>query len=225
MPAVIETLIDKQDVSEIVRDQVAAILTLEQERQQELAVLAEKDPALWKLDVFLERSEPWGIFQDHPETAAPVVSVSLRTIPYDKAASNAVESQRGVAQVQVDCYGYGKAADIEGGGHQPADEKAAFEAQRAVRLVRNILMAGHYTHLGLRKTVEERWLREVTFVDAPRSSESPTVSVVAGRMLFEIKFREFAPQVQGVPIELLFATVKRAKDGRLYFAAQYGDDS
>lgn len=225
MPALIEALIDKQDVSEIIRDQIAALLVLESERQQVLATAANKDPALWALQVFLERSDPWSMYQDHPETVTPVISVSLQANAFDKARSDIVQTQGCTGAFHVDCYGYGKASDVAGGGHMPGDEKAAMECQRAVRLVRNILMSAHYAYLGLpRKTVEQRWIRDATFLTPP-IGDKPTVHVVAGRVTLDVMFREQSPQVQGVPFELLFASIKRASDGRLYFAAQYGDDS
>ena len=55
----ISALIDKLDNYEIIRDRVALILKEEQASQQLLATEAGKDPSLWGLRVFIERSNPW----------------------------------------------------------------------------------------------------------------------------------------------------------------------
>ena len=58
----IAELIDKQDNSEIVRDQIAAILATEVANQQALATADGKDPADYKLRIYTERSNPWEAF-------------------------------------------------------------------------------------------------------------------------------------------------------------------
>lgn len=227
MPALIETLIEGQDRFELVRDQIAAILVLESEAQQALATAADKDPRSWKLRVFLERDNPWGLFIDDPAQldASPIVNVTWTGFTPDGASASTVDGGKTSATYQIDCYGYGKSADVEDGGHLPGDQAAGIEAARTVRLVRNILMSGHYTYLGLpRKTVWRRWLQSVTALSPPMN-ERAAQHVVCARMTLEVLFGETSPQVQGHIINSLFVQVKQAKNGRLYFAAQYGEDS
>ena len=142
-------LIDKQDNFEIIRDQIAAILTTEIASQQALATAAAKDPDEWKLRIFTERSNPWEQYLNNPEAdPSPIVNVWFENDKFDPSGSNIDERQKTEAVYNIDCYGYGVSEDVIAGGHKPGDREAAFEVQKALRLVRNILMAAEYTYLG-----------------------------------------------------------------------------
>ena len=55
---------------------------------------------------------------------------------------------------------------MEGGGHEAGDASSALEAQRAVRLVRNILMAADNTYLGFDRRngfLWKRWIGNIQF--------------------------------------------------------------
>lgn len=220
MTAKLTALIDKVDNSELVRDELAAILAVESAAQQVLASAAAKDPALWKLRVFLERSNPWSEFIDSPDVAdpAPIVNVSLDNINYDGRSSNAVERQKATAVYHLDCYGYGVSEDDGATGHTPGDQRAALEAQRAVRLVRNILMAGAYTYLGQRGLVWGRSIQSIQIFQ-PAVDARVVPQIVAARVAVAVSFNEFSPQVEGEPLELVATTVFRAETGEIYLQA------
>lgn len=228
MAAKIDTLIAKTDNFELVRDEIAAILTLESENQQTLALAAGEDERLWKLRVFVERSNPWSEFQDEHEQidAAPVVNVWFDDSTIDLKRSNLVERQGTDGTFNVDVYGYGiseETLDYEGElTHIPGDERAAREAHRAARLVRNILMAGAYTYLGMRGVVGRRWFQSIKSFQLPLDDRAAQ-RVKGVRLALRVDFNEFSPQVQGQPFELLHVDVKRKETGQLYFAAEYGD--
>lgn len=220
MTAKILELIDKVDVSEVIRDQIAGILVVESANQQVLAAEATptpKDPRLWALRVFVERSNPWAEYQDAPAQldATPIVNVSVDSGEYDRSASNVVERQKTAGTFNIDCYGYGISA-AAGGGHDPGDARASLEAQRAYRLVRNILMSGQYTYLGLtRGVVGRRWpLRFQVF--KPQAEDHNAIHVIGLRLQLEVTFNEFSPQVQGEPLETISAQLKRAETGEVY---------
>lgn len=229
MPAQIPALIDKQDTFEIIRDELAAILLTEVTRQVELASEAARNANGWRLRVFLERTNPWEEFQEPAAIddqtpapfVAPIVNVSFDTETFDLSASNTVERQKATATYNIDCYGYGVAADDPSGGHRPGDAQAALACHRAVRLVRNILMSGPYTYLGLRGTV---WRRSIQTITAfrPSADEQPVQQVAAARITVQVEFNEFAPQYQGEPLQLVSLTVKRAESGEIYLTANYG---
>ena len=222
----IDRLITGQDSSEIVRDQIAAILLAESASQQALAPLAvpPADPEDYKLRVFVERTNPWAEWIDSPEEdpapKIPIVNVWVDSITYDMASSNVVERQKAVVVYNIDVYGYGLAEDVPGGGHAVSDEQAAIEAQRAARLCRRILMAATYTYLGLRGTVWRRWPQSMTFFQ-PQIDARPVSRVQAARIAFQVDMNEWSPQVHGEPLEALVATVKRSPNGEIYFVAQY----
>jgi hypothetical protein len=207
----IQALIDKQDNAEIVRDEIAAILLAEAASQKALAVDAGKDPALWDLRVFTERSNPWEELNE--DNATPIVNVWWENENFNESASNTVSQQQADAVFNIDCYGYGISQD-DTEGHKPGDREAAFEAQRAVRLVRNILMASDYTYLGLRGLVWKRWPQSITIFQ-PQISERNVDNVVGARLALGVKFNEFSPQYTGVTLELVSMKVYRKETGEL----------
>ena len=222
----IDRLITGEDSSEIVRDQIAAILLAESASQQALALAAGPpvDPDDYVLRVFVERTNPWAEWIDSPEEDPsrkfPIVNVWVDSINYDMASSNVVERQKATVVYNVDVYGYGLSEDDPTGGHVAGDELAAFEAQRAARLVRRILMAATYTYLGLRGTVWRRWPTSMSFFQ-PQIDARPVAHVQAARIAFQVEMNEFSPQVHGEPLEALVATVKRSPTGEIYFVAEY----
>lgn len=218
----IATLIEEPDLFEVIRDEIAAILKVESAAQQALATAAGKDPRLWDLRVFVERSNPWADFVEGPEQldAPPIVNVSVDNLSFDGAASDTVERQKSTTTYHLDCYGYGVSADDGAGGHLPGDREAALACQRAVRLVRNILMAGEYTYLGLRKTVWRRWIRTIEFFKPPSDAEQAQ-KIVGGRISLEVQHNEFSPQVVPETLELISTTVRRAETGEILLGADY----
>lgn len=216
----IDELIDKFDSFEIVRDQIAAILATEVANQMQLAIDAGKDPELWKLRIYSERSNPWEQFLNNQDDRSPIVNVWYDNANFDGAASNTVERQKSTSVYNIDCYGLGISLDDAGGGHEPGDKVAAFECHRAIRLVRNILMAAQYTYLGLRGLVWQRWPQSIT-VFQPELDARQMQKVVAGRIAFRVMFNEFSPQVLGEPLELVSVDVERASDGQILIQADY----
>lgn len=221
MTAKITELIDKQDVSEIVRDKIAEILLVESTAQQALATAANKEPKLWALRVFTGRSHPWSEFQDCPAQldAVPIVNVSFSLSSVEKERSNSVERQSYAGTYFIDCYGYGVSAD-EDAGHIVGDAIAELEAHRAARLVRNILMAGAYTYLDLRRTVGSRMVDKIEIFDLPIDAQ-PAQNIRGARISFTVSFNEFSPQVSGEQLEVISATVRRAETGEILLRAKY----
>lgn len=224
MAARIETLIERPDNFEAVRDKIVEILLEETAGQQALALSANKDPEAFRLRVFLERSNPWDEYLDPPQQGqldrAPLVNVCWDKTVIDDASSNTVERQKNTATYHIDCYGCGKSRSSSS-GQTPGDEDAALEAQRAARLVRSILMAGHYTYLGMRGVV---WRRSHAGSQAfdPPLSERPANHVKAVRVSLRVDFNEFSPQVEGVPLTLITVQFTRADNGEVtLFSGSY----
>lgn len=214
------TLIDKQDTFEIIRDQIVAILVLETANQQALATLAGKDPDDWKLRIFMERSNPWEQFLNGPVDRSPLINVWYDNSGFDSASSNVIERQKTDGVFNIDCYGYGQSEDDIAGGHKPGDREAALEVQKALRLVRNILMAGENTYLQLRGTVWGRWPQSAT-VFQPQQGERAAQQIVGARLTLRVTFNEFSPQVVAETLELLSVDVIRAEDGEIVVEADY----
>ncbi len=215
----IDTLIDKLDNFEIIRDQIAAILVSEVASQEALATLGGKNPDDWKLRVYTEASNPWGAFQNDPADRSPIVNVWFDSENFDEAASNVVQTQKATGTYNIDCVGYAVSA-ADGAGHKPGDREAALEAHRALRLVRNILMAAEYTYLGLRGVVWQRWPQSVT-VFQPTEGANPLQNVVGARLALRVGYNEESPQITGVILETVKIDVKRTEDGLIVLEAQY----
>lgn len=217
--AAITELIDKQDTFEIVRDQLAAILVLEIAGQKALATIAGRDPAAWDAKIYAERTNPIHEYLNSG-SQTPVVNVWFERWSLDKESSSAVDRQRVTGVFNVDCYARGLAKDPGGVGHIAGDQDAAERAHAAGRLVRNILMAGHYTYLALRGTVAERWVDSLSTFQPSVNGEA-VQQVVACRLAVSVSFNEFSPQVPAQPLELLSVDVNRAEDGQLVAEADY----
>lgn len=218
MPALIPELIDKVDNAEVIRDQIAAILTVEFANQGALSGLPQPR-------VFIERSNPWGQFLvTESPPVQPVINVWWDTSTFDESQSNVVERQKAEAVYNIDCYAAAPSEDVTAGGHLPGDEQAARDVQRAIRLVRNILMAGAYTYLGLRGLVWKRFPQTITNFQ-PQIDNRSAQRVAAARLALRVDFNEFSPQIAGEPLETLMLEVNRTETGQLLLRAQYPNPS
>jgi len=231
--AKLTSLIDKVDGFEIVRDQIAAILAVESAQQQAFAKQADKDPKEWELRVFIERTNAWHFFGDGDTTAddeegsenrprpetTPIVNVWWDGSSFDPARGDVVESQIAAGTFNVDVYGYGRSRRTDA-GHDSADELAAREVQRAVRLVRNILMAGTYAWLGLVGFVGRRWVTSLkTF--QPQSENRQVDNIMAVRLELAVDFPESSPQVEGQELELISLECFRKETGQLLLRTDF----
>lgn len=231
MPALITQLVDRRDNSEQICDQIAVILAVESANQQALATTAGKDPKLWKLRVFSENSGAWEQFQSPPDASnpdpdfdpTPIVNVSFDQEQFDKAKGDHHERQAADATYFIDCFGLGISADDPNGlGHFSGDALAAIEAKRAMRLVRSWLMAAAYITLGLplkpNGIVWSRWVQSIQ-MQTVGPSDRTAQHIQAARLTLAVTFNEFSPQIQGVPLELVSTSFKRADTGELIFIA------
>lgn len=213
-------LIDKQDSFEIVRDQIAQILANEVANQVAIATSTPgADPADYDLEVYPERAKAWEKFLSDNPDQTPVVNVWYDTSTFLPGSSSVMERQQTDGVFNIDCYG-SASNTADGAGFLSADEQAAKAAQRAMRLVRNILMAASYTYLDLQGLVGQRWPQSVVSFQ-PAQGQVPVDRVQALRMAFMVKFVEFSPQAQAEVLESLAITLNRASDGRVLAQLEY----
>lgn len=210
-------LIDRLDAFEIVRDQIAAILVLEVARQQELATAAGKDPELWGLRVFTERSNPSEIFREGDLT--PIVNIWYGGTEFDYQASDTVEHQKGIGTYNIDVYAAGESFETAE-GQECSDEVAARNSHRAIRLVRNILMSNTSVYLGLRGLVWSRRVQSITPYQ-PDANDDMTQQIIGARVAFRVVFSEVSPQAETVPLELLSVQMKRKETGEIILNLEY----
>lgn len=228
MTDVISTLIDKQDNFEIVRDQIAAILVTEVANQMALATAALKEPLDWKLRIFTEATNPIEQFLNVTDKTpafdlVPIINVWYDTSSFPEDRGEPVKRQGSDTVYNIDCYGYGLSSNNVAGGHNPGDKEAVLEVQRAVRLVRNILMAGLNTYLQLRETdvgIGLRWPQSISAFQ-PQLDSVPVQNVHGARIALKVSFNEFSPQIIPETLELITVDVKRLEDGEIILEADY----
>lgn len=216
----IAELIDKQDNFEVIRDKIASILAEEVASQMALASAEGKDPNDWKLRIYTERSNPWEQFLNEQVDRSPLVNVWFDNSNYNPGQGSTVERQKTEGVFNIDCYGFGISSDEAAGGHKPGDREAAFEVHRALRLVRNILMAAQYTYLDLRGVVWQRWPQSITSFQ-PQLDGRQMQKLVGARLAFRVIFNEFSPQVPAETLELVSVDVNRNADGEIVAQADY----
>lgn len=213
----ITQLIDKQDVFEMVRDKIAVILATESAAQVQLATTAGKpDPSLWALRVYTERATPWDDYTD----GDVIVNVWFDSTVVDESASNTVRNQTMRGMFNIDVIGFGVSKPKQGGGHMPGDELAALNAQRGLRLVRNIIMASNYTYLGMRGVVGQRMPQAIN-VFQPQLNSKPTDHAVGARLALSVRYEEFSPQFEPDTLRELGVTITRAEDGQVLAELEY----
>ena len=227
MVDVIQSLMTGQDQFEIVRDQIAALIELNQLNQQALASAALQDPALWELRVFTERSNPWEQFlnidvNNASANFSPIVNVWFDTTQYPQNLGNTVEWQRSQTTYNVDIVGFAASTDDGGTGQLPGDRESAFTVQRGIRFVRRILMASENIHLQLdRKIVGDRWIQSIEAFQ-PQLDSIPVQQIVGARISFRVSFLEFSPQGDESQIlEEIRIDVLRAEDGQIALQQQF----
>ncbi|MBP7735951.1 MAG: hypothetical protein KA369_08265 [Spirochaetes bacterium] len=215
-------LIDKKDNFEIVRDEIAAILAVEKENQKVLAAADGQDPDLWNFDVYAERSSPWELVEDSEGKIVadtPLVNVFFDSASSNAAGSNNIEQQLMEGTFTVDCVAAMTHRKAEGETFQHADELAAKEAQRIIRLVRNILMAGSYTYLGMRGVVLSREIQNIAMFQ-PQINDRPAEHVMVARLQLKVQYYEFSPQAEPEELELMSAQCINS-DGKVLFRTDY----
>jgi len=212
-------LIDKQDNIEIIRDQIAGILAAEIINQQTLAKAAQKNPSDWKLKIYTERSNPWEQWVNDQADISPLVNVWVDSANYDQRSSNSIERQKIEASYNIDCIGYGESSDVAVGGHVAGDQMASLQAQKALRLVRNILMAPENTYLQLRGLVWQRWPVSLT-VFQPQNLTSAQ-QIVGARLSLSVWFNEFTIEPPANTLDYVAIDILRAEDGSIVLESDY----
>lgn len=213
----ITQLIDKLDTFEIVRDKIAVILADESAMQVQLATTAGKpDPTQWALKVYTERATPW----DNNSDDEVIVNVWFDTTSVDESASNSVRNQTMRGTFNIDVIGFAASKPDGSGGHVAGDAQAALNAQRGLRLVRNIIMASTYTYLDLRGMVGQRMPQSISAFQ-PQLNGKPTLHAVGTRLAMGVRYEEFAPQYEPATLQELSVTIERAEDGSVLAELEY----
>lgn len=230
MTALIETLISEPDSFELVRDMLAQILLEESAGQASLATASGADPGEYKLRVFTEHGSPWSEFVDDDDRPladralhVPLVNVWCDRGRYDRSGSTALTS-RWTYSYNLDIFAMGLSREALP-GHIDGSKAAALHAQRAARLVRRILSAGHYLYLlSPRGAQQFVWRREFTDVQffQPQVGTRTLQRVSASRLTMDVDMTQAAPEAVAQILERITATVRRESlTGEILLRAQF----
>ncbi len=216
-------LIDKQDNFEIIRDQIAAILVTEVANQKTLATNAGKDPALWDMRVFLERTNPLDILDKRAGSnyKTPLVIISFRSSDVIAAGSN-VEQQKYTCLYDIDIYGRGIDSNSTPSGHTAGDKEAAVICHRGIRLVRNILMHVDNRYLQARGVIAERIINKIEVFNKFETQQAQhTQNVIGSRVQLSVDMIETTVQNTPSTLEYLSTTVCRSEDDEVVLQADF----
>jgi hypothetical protein len=189
----ITALIEGKDNIEVIRDQIAAILSLELQNQKKMAEEAgREDPAQYDVRVFVENSRPY----EMRDRKSPVRLMNVVLPKANLVSGSRAGSQKETAVFWIDC-----AAAGNGAASQWNEKSAVCRAWAVCRLARNILMSDAYLYLGLRGVAGSR---AVTAMEAgmPQSGDmGEAVQFAAVRLTLEVQFAERYIEREGPPVE------------------------
>lgn len=191
MEALITELLDTPDNVEKIRDQTAGILKIETVRQYQKAQESNLENVRdYQISVYIEKDRPWQLTENsNGENPFPLVNVQLMGYKKDTAPGSTIKRQKYLAEYAIDCYARGQPDNPEGD-----DADATKKAWALGRIIRNILMSGFYSYLGLRDIVRRREIVEAR-TGTPNNIDDSATSVTMCRILFCVETFEDSPQI------------------------------
>jgi hypothetical protein len=199
----INKLINMPDMVEIVRDQVAAILSLEIQNQYMMAQSVDiKNIKDFDINIYVENGRPYEASGDNIPTR--FINILLPKVTL-LSGNGRMGNQKEQATIWIDCAACGN----DSGSFR--DEKSAtFRAWRIARVARRILMSDAYTYLDLRGTVGSRTVISME-AGAPEKTErekDAALAFVVVRITLEVQFMECFIAHDGIPLEALYFDVE-----------------
>jgi hypothetical protein len=183
-------LCDTPDNVEKVRDQIAAILSLELQNQ---LTIAEKEGVAYSADyninIYVENSRPYDAAEDELVSLVNVVLQEV-TVPHSNPRMG---DQKEQAVIHLYCIANGHTT-----GDFRDDRSATFRAWKIMRLVRRILMSEPYLYLGMRKIVTSRTFTKME-AGTPNVQGAQAFTVI--RASLEVQFTEGYINGPSVPFE------------------------
>ena len=193
--AQIKELITEPDTLEIVRDQLAAILSLELQNQYALARQSgAANAADYHIPVYVENTRPYDAGDDNPLPRFVNVLLPKVDVP---DANPRLGMQKEQAVFWIDCCARGN-----DGGDFRDDKSASIRAWKTARIIRRILMSDYYTYLGLRGTVGSRTVTAMEAGTPDKAGES-ALSYAVIRITVAVQFLEKAIEAEGFPLEAI----------------------
>jgi hypothetical protein len=195
----INTLIENKDNAEKIRDQIAALLTLEIQNQKQIAIdTGVPDKKDFDIDVYIENARPWELTGD--KNPFPLVNVCLQEIAEDPRPGSTANNTKYTGQYVIDCYGCGNQKLESEEEILTDDYLATIRAWKTARIIRNILMSGFYLYLGIRPIVQKRSIKKIITI-IPQGLPNSAIAITAARIILEVNFFEQSPQAEAADLE------------------------
>ena len=208
MTSQITTLFNMQDNAEKIRDRIAAILKIELDNQK---TMAENNPCTenkkdFDIKVYLENSRPWELTSDSADNNPfPLINIGLHETREDANPGSTVCNVKYTGTYYIDCCACGNFYENQD-NYIPDDSLSTFKAWQLARMVRGILMSGHYAYLGMQKVVRRRRITKISTL-APGGLQDAAISITICRIFLDVDFHETSPEAQGVNFdEMTFTT-------------------
>jgi hypothetical protein len=183
-------LIDEPDAVEVIRDQVAAILSLELKNQACIAFdWNVPDRRDYDVVVYLENARPY----ETNERLKSFVNVLLSRVTVPETNVRAGRQMERLT-LWLDCAAFGNDAAVLD------DKSAAMRAWKTARIVRRILMSDVYLYLGLCGTVGSRFITTME-AGTPANTDDSAFAIAVVRLTLSVSFSEKAIQAGGEPLE------------------------
>jgi hypothetical protein len=196
----IKELLTDKDNSEKIRDAIAVILASELKKQSELAQEKQiDDKEDFNIKTYIEHGRPWFLYSNG-NYSFPIVNVCLQETAPDTAPGSTANNVKYIGQYFIDCYGCGNSRNEGENEDMPDDYLSAMRAWKTARIVRNILMSGFYTYLGMRDIVRKREVKKMTTI-IPKNLADSAISITAARIVFEVSFFEKSPEATPVVLD------------------------
>ena len=177
--AQINELLERPDTVEIIRDQIAAILSLELQNQSALAEKHGKNKSDFDIKVYNENARPYDNTSGERLYSINVVLQEIK-VPL---SNSRIHDQKEIATFHIYCI-----ADGNNTGDFRDDRSATFRAWKLMRFVRRILMSEQYTYLDMRKLVTSRTFTKME-AGSPGLVAANAITVI--KASFEVQFIEF----------------------------------
>jgi hypothetical protein len=190
--ALIPDLISGPDNVEIVRDQIAALLSLEFQNQYELAVRAgDRYSYDYNPGIYIENHRPY----DNPDNELiSLVNVILQKTSFPPGNPR-LGNQKGKAVFWIDCAAVGN--DFQAAYD---DTRAALRAWKLARVVRRIIMSDQYAYLGLRGTTGSRIITSLE-AGSPNNQGDSALAFIVIRITLEVEYLERSIESPVVTLE------------------------
>jgi len=175
----ITELIETPENVELVRDQIAGILSLELQNQLTIATdKGRQNAADYDIDVYVENSRPYDTTGDEMVSLVNVVLQEI-TVPHPNPRMG---EQKEKAIFHIFCIANGNTT-----GASRDDKSATIRAWKIMRLVRRILMSEPYTYLDMRKIVTSRTFTKME-AGTPNVQSAQAFTVIRAHL--EVQFVE-----------------------------------